>query len=287
MAINRERIGAEYPVPDFQVTAQRIAIYADATGDAWEAYRGEGAVAPPVFAIVPAWPAVAAVLADETAGIEVGRTVHGEQRMRLHRPIRAGDLLHSVGRLASVEEKGANEVFVIALATTDGGETPVADQEVVVVSRGTAAGAGQGASAAPPNQAREPAPETPQTDVERTVELDPNITFAYAAASGDDNRIHVDDAFAKSMGLPGIIVQGLCVLSIALQPIVEEMGGPDAIGEVAVRFARPIRPGQAFTTRVWRGPAGYAFDGRGPDGDVLRNGQVNVVTGPREPIRLV
>jgi acyl dehydratase len=274
MTINRERIGAEYPVPDFEATPDRIAAFADATGDAHPGYRGDAAIAPPVFAIVPAWPAVAAVLADESTGIEVGRTVHGEQRMRLHRPIRAGDVLRSVGRLASAEERGANEVFVIALATTDADGRPVADQDVVVVSRGTAAAGSDGGG--PPKPTREPPPEPPAPDVERTVELDPEITHTYAAASGDDNRIHVDDDFARSVGLPGIIVQGLCLLSISLQPVVDELAiDPASIREVAVRFARPIRPGQPYTTRVWRADGGATFDSQGPDGDVLRNGRVS------------
>ena len=275
MTINRERIGAGYPVPDFEATAERIAAYAEATGDEGAAFRGDGAIAPPVFAIVPAWPAVAAVLADESTGIEVGRTVHGEQRMRLHRPIRAGDVLRSVGRLASVEERGANEVFVIALATTDADGRPVADQDVVVVSRGTAAAAAGSEAGGSPKAPKEPPPEPPAPDVERTVELDPGITHAYAAASGDDNRIHVDDDFARSVGLPGIIVQGLCLLSISLQPVVELAGDNASIREVAVRFARPIRPGQPYTTRVWRADGGATFDAQGPDGDVLRNGRVS------------
>jgi acyl dehydratase len=275
VTINRDRIGAEYPVPDFEATAERIAAYADATGDPGTAYRAVGAIAPPVFAIVPAWPAVAAVLADESTGIEVGLTVHGEQRMRLHRPIRAGDVLTSIGRLASVEDRGANEVFVIALSTTDADGAPVADQDVVVVSRGTAASTGSDGGSSP-ETAKEPAPEPTAPHVERTVELDPGITHAYAAASGDDNRIHVDDDFAKAVGLPGIIVQGLCLLSISLQPVVEELAGdPAAIREVAVRFARPIRPGHPYTTRVWRADDGATFDAQGPDGDVLRNGRVS------------
>jgi len=31
----------------------------------------------------------------------------------------------------------------------------------------------------------------------------------YAAASGDHNPIHLDDEFAKSVGLPGVIAHGL------------------------------------------------------------------------------
>ena len=274
MTINRDRIGAEYPVPDFVATADRIAAYADATGDSHAGYRDDAAIAPPVFAIVPAWPVVAAVLADDTTGIEVGRTVHGEQRMRLHRPIRAGDVLSSVGRLASVEERGANEVFVIALSTTDADGEPVADQDVVVVSRGTAAAASAESRASKP--AKEPPPEPPAPDAERTITLDPEITHRYAAASGDDNRIHVDDDFARSVGLPGIIVQGLCLLSISLQAVVEDLAAdPASIREVVVRFARPIRPGQDYTTRVWRADGGATFDAHGPEGDVLRNGRVS------------
>jgi acyl dehydratase len=185
-------------------------------------------------------------------------------------------VLRSLGRLASVEERGTNEVFVIALSTTDARGQPVADQDVVVVSRGTAAPAGsEGGGGGPLRARREPPPEPPAADVERTVELDPGITHAYAAASGDDNRIHVDDDVARSVGLPGIIVQGLCLLSISLQPVVEELAGnPASIREVEVRFARPIRPGQPYTTRVWRADGGATFDAQGPDGDVLRSGRV-------------
>ncbi len=147
----------------------------------------------------------------------------------------------------------------------------------MVVSRGTAASAGsEGSGGAPPKAAKEPPPEPPAPDAERTVELDSGITHAYAVASGDDNRIHVDDDFARSVGLPGIIVQGLCLLSISLQPVVDELvGDPASIREVAVRFARPIRPGQPYTTRVWRADGGATFDAQGPDGDVLRNGRVS------------
>jgi acyl dehydratase len=273
MPIDRARVGAEYHAPEFVVTAERIEAYADATREPSPAFRGEDAVAPPAFAVVPAWPALVAAMSDESAGIEVGRTLHGEQRMRLHRPIRPGDVLRTVARLASVEDKGANEVFVLALHTIDASGEAVADQEVVVVSRGTAATASSEAPAGS-KPAREAPSQPPAPDLERTIDLDPEITFVYAAASGDENRIHVDEEFARSVGLPGTIVHGLCLLSIALQPIVELAGGPERIREIGVRFARPIQPGQPFTTRVWRSENGFTFDAAGPDGDVLRTGRV-------------
>ena len=83
-----------------------------------------------------------------------------------------------------------------------------------------------------------------------SVELPADVTYRYARASGDDNRIHVDDEFAKSTGLPGIIVQGMCLFSIALQAVVETAGGPTRVGAAAVRFRRPVLPGTRFETRT-------------------------------------
>jgi acyl dehydratase len=47
------------------------------------------------------------------------------------------------------------------------------------------------------------------TDIELRVVPAEGVTERYAAASGDHNPIHVDEAFAVSVGLPGRILHGL------------------------------------------------------------------------------
>ena len=47
------------------------------------------------------------------------------------------------------------------------------------------------------------------SDIELHVVPAEGVTDRYAAASGDDNPIHVDEAFAVSVGLPGRILHGL------------------------------------------------------------------------------
>ena len=39
------------------------------------------------------------------------------------------------------------------------------------------------------------------------------LTYRYAGASGDFNPIHLDDEFAKSVGLPGRILHGLWTMA--------------------------------------------------------------------------
>src|SRR5919198_1317498 len=44
---------------------------------------------------------------------------------------------------------------------------------------------------------------------EMTVTPDRYVTYRYAGASGDFNPIHLDDEFARGVGLPGKILHGL------------------------------------------------------------------------------
>ena len=277
MSINRECLGREYGPVQLAIDAEQIADYADATGDQLPLYRGAVPIAPPVFAIVPVWPVIKEALADDELGLDVGRIVHGEQRMTFHRLIRAGDALTSSGHLSSITERGENEVFVLSLETRDGAGSLVTSQDVVCVSRGTAPAKGAGKQGSERSAAgRDDLSGEPE--LVRRVELPPGITHRYAGASGDDNRIHVDDEFAKSVGLPGIIVQGMCLFSISMQAVIDAAAGgrPELLSYASARFRRPILPGSTFGTLVYLNGDGARFEGRGPNGELAVRGTARV-----------
>ena len=46
-----------------------------------------------------------------------------------------------------------------------------------------------------------------------TVTPDRYVTYRYAGASGDFNPIHLDDEFARSVGLPSKILHGLWTMA--------------------------------------------------------------------------
>ena len=70
---------------------------------------------------------------------------------------------------------------------------------------------------------------------------------AYAEASGDRNPIHLDDDFARSVGLPGVIAHGMLQMGIAATVASEAAGGPDRLRRISVRFAGMVVPGDAVT----------------------------------------
>jgi acyl dehydratase len=70
---------------------------------------------------------------------------------------------------------------------------------------------------------------------------------AYAEASGDHNPIHVNEEFARMVGLPGTIAHGLLDLGILVDAIARWAGGSEHVASVSCRFSKPLLPGDVIT----------------------------------------
>jgi acyl dehydratase len=65
---------------------------------------------------------------------------------------------------------------------------------------------------------------------------DKYVTVRYAGASGDFNPIHIDDEFARSVGLPGKILHGLWSMAQVARAV-SGAGGEDArLQRLSVQF---------------------------------------------------
>ncbi|HEX8083669.1 MAG TPA: MaoC/PaaZ C-terminal domain-containing protein [Solirubrobacteraceae bacterium] len=65
---------------------------------------------------------------------------------------------------------------------------------------------------------------------------DKYLTVRYAGASGDYNPIHIDEEFAKQVGLPGRILHGLWTMAQVARAQTEHGGGPHALKRLSVQF---------------------------------------------------
>ena len=83
--------------------------------------------------------------------------------------------------------------------------------------------------------------------MEQKVEFRHEQIAAYARASGDMNPIHLDEKFAKSVGLPGVIAHGLLQMSIAAVVAGKAAGGPQRLRRLSCRFAGMVEPGDEVT----------------------------------------
>ncbi len=82
---------------------------------------------------------------------------------------------------------------------------------------------------------------------ERSVTFTRNQIAAYAEASGDHNPIHLDEEFARSVGLPGVIAHGLLQMGLLAVVAGDAAGGPSHLRSLACRFAGMVEPGDTVT----------------------------------------
>src|ERR671929_1333290 len=71
---------------------------------------------------------------------------------------------------------------------------------------------------------------------ELNVTPDRYLTVRYAGASGDFNPIHIDEDFAKQVGLPGRILHGLWTMAQVARAQTDAVGDPLALESLSVQF---------------------------------------------------
>jgi acyl dehydratase len=82
---------------------------------------------------------------------------------------------------------------------------------------------------------------------ERAVTFTKEQISTYAEVSGDRNPIHLDDDFARTVGLPGVIAHGMLQMGLMATVAAEAAGGPDRLRRLYCRFAGMVVPGDTVT----------------------------------------
>lgn len=250
MALALAKLGTVHEGLPQLIDPDQAKAYAAATNDENPAYRS-GRYAPPMFGVVPSWEPIRLAVADMVPSSAMGMIVHGEQDMHFHRPLVPGNTLltRAVGHSMRVSLSGTQ--YTIRSDSRDGtDDRPVLEQYVTIFVRGLTDGQDKG-PAKPVHAFPEPARSAPCGCLAARINHDQ--TFRYRDASGDDSPIHVDEAFARSVRLPGIIVHGLCTMAMASQAVVRLAAGgdPGRLRRMAARFAKMVLPGACLSTTLY------------------------------------
>ena len=133
MAVNTDVIGKIYAPSIYAVGREKVREYARAVGESDPLYldvdaaRAAGhadVVAPPMFAVVYAMPAVAAGMFDPEIGIDFARLVHSGQDFAWGPLVVAGDEISTTVSVKDVSERRGSEVYVFESASSNArGET--------------------------------------------------------------------------------------------------------------------------------------------------------------------
>lgn len=73
-----------------------------------------------------------------------------------------------------------------------------------------------------------------------TIPVTRETLVAYADASGDQNPIHQDEDFAKSVGLPDVIAHGMWTMGAVASVVSDWAGDAGRVVEYGTRFTRQL-----------------------------------------------
>ena len=146
MPVNPELQGRSYPATaPYLVGREKVREFARAVlatsplNHDPEAARAAGyadVVAPPTFATVVQDATLEQLLADEDAGVDFSRVVHGDQRFTFSRPIVAGDELVATMTVTSVKTLGGHAMVTAESRIADATGAHVVTASSTLVVRG-------------------------------------------------------------------------------------------------------------------------------------------------------
>lgn len=184
------------------------------------------------------------------AGLDRTRVVHGEQALRLFRPLPPLAKLVASSRVSAVHDKGEGKGALVYVDTEVKDATtgePFYALRQGIFARGDGGMGGDLGPAPVPHAmpAREP-------DLVTMTDTRADQALLYRL-NGDMNPLHADPGLAVRAGFKAPILHGLCTYGIACREILAHVCGYDhtAIEEFNVRFTSPVYPGERITTQAW------------------------------------
>ncbi len=237
---------------DFSYTERDVMLYALAVGAQTDELQFVYERAPgglkviPSFAILAPGGNIVNLLGD---GIDFPRLLHGEQLIRMHRPIPPRGTITTVGTLADIFDKG--KAAVLHFRT----ESRLGNGELVFETESALFYLGEGGFGGPRG------PKTERLDPPQDVDPDFSVSYQTSANQaalyrllGDLNPLHIDPKEAQRVGFDRPILHGLCTYGFATRAIVHGLCGGDVgrFRAFRARLSNVVFPGETVTTEGWK-----------------------------------
>jgi acyl dehydratase len=184
------------------------------------------------------------------SGYDYTKVVHGEQRLKLHRPLPPEGELIADARVTEAVDKGPGKGAVIYTETK---VRSAKDDQPMFTLNGATFARGDGGFGGPSGSG--PAVhEIPTRKPDQSVPLETRADQALLyRLNGDRNPLHADPDLAKRAGFPVPILHGLCTYGTACRAILTTVCNYDhtKIAGLDVRFSSPVYPGETIITDMW------------------------------------
>ncbi len=220
-----------------------------------------------------------------TSNVNLAGILHGEQELIFHNPIPPDGTMTTQGAIKHYYDKGKEKgaLIVAEFETYHSNGKKLFTSIVTVFAR---LDGGFGGENAPAQKV-----DFPDRDPDFVVEASPSEDQPLIyRLSGDVFQLHVDQEFAKMSGFEKPIMHGLCTHGYACRALIESLvpGEPEKVRRMACRFKRPLYPGMAIKTVIWKtgeGKAVWRVINADTNEIAIDNGEFEYGDIPKEEIR--
>jgi len=238
-------------------------------------YEGNGLKTLPTMATV----IVGSSSIFKNCGWDYSKILHGEQRLRLYRPLPPSGTFLIEHRVVDVFDKGAERGAVVLdeLKITDKStDELLCRMGNTILARGDGGFGGKTPDMAPPHKLPD---RTPDISIELHTRDDQALLYRLC---GDRNPLHADPKLAARAGFEKPLLHGRCSYGVACRGMLQAVCNYDhtQIIEFNARFSAPAYPGETFVLDCWRDSEIVSFRLRLRDRDaiVLNNGKCVLAT---------
>lgn len=233
--------------------------YAASVGDNNPVYfddtRESGIIAPPMFCVALTWPVSERLGEHLESGSfpeEVIPTqVHYTEHIQIHRLVKPKDRLTISGKIAGIQPHRSGTHVIIRFDAADDHGALVFTEHIGGLMRGVRCTGDAVASENVPEIQRNKA-DADTMDWVQHLDIDPLLPYIYDGCTGIYFPIHTSIQFARSVGLPGIILQGTATLALAVREITNAFAGgdPTRIRTISCRFTDMVEPGTRISIKT-------------------------------------
>src|SRR5262245_58020583 len=202
----------------------------------------------PSFAVIPSFSSMGGI--GNVPGLQFNwaMLLHGEQEVRLHRPLPVEAKLKTSAHVPEIYDKGKAALVILETEARDEATgQPLWTNRYSMFIRGEGGFGGDSG----PKVGNEAPARAPDGVVERKTL--PQQALIYRL-SGDKNPLHADPEFAKLGGFDTPILHGLCSYGIVCKAIVDDVLGGDVspVARYQARFAGVAFPGETYRISYWK-----------------------------------
>ncbi|MGH8786887.1 MAG: MaoC/PaaZ C-terminal domain-containing protein [Cupriavidus necator] len=199
---------------------------------------------------------------DPRTGINWIKLLHGEQRMRFHRPLAVSGAARSSTKVSRIVDKGEGKgALLVTERTVTDAETGELLASIENVSFCRADG-GFATPHAPGDAPLAPLPANPERDPDAVMVMPTaaNAALLYRL-NGDRNPIHALPDAARKAGFDRPILHGLCTYGMAARAVIQSCcdGQSERMASFSARFSSPVFPGETLRVEMWREEGQVSF----------------------------